>query len=117
VTYRFRELSRRDRERRICEAGGLERTIIHNRRGDHDESVERRSDGGDPNNDGGNGQVDRPKVLREGISEEKRGRLEHEGKALHDEIETSRDRSAKFALAVPAFVCFGTSDFGLAEAV
>lgn len=79
--------------------------------------VERRSDGGDRNNDGGNGQLDRPKVLREGISEEKQSRLEHEGKALHDEIETPRVHSAKFALAIPAFVYFETSDFGLAEAV
>ena len=97
--------------------GGLEGTIIRDRRGDHDENVERQSDGGDPNDDGGDGQVDRPKVPREGITEEKEGRLEHKRKALHDEVEFPRDHSAKFALTVSAFVDFRTSDFGLAEAV
>ena len=80
--------------------GGLERTIIRDRRSDHDENVERQSDGGDVNDDGSDGQIDRPKVPRESVSEEEQGRLEHKRKALHDEVELPGDHSDELALTV-----------------
>lgn len=97
--------------------GGLEGTITCDRRSDHDENVGCQSDRGDPNDDRGDSKVDRPKVPREGIHQEKQGRLEHRRKALHGEVELPRDHSTKLTLTASAFVDFGTPDFGLAEAV
>ena len=95
----------------------MERTVVRDRRSDHDEDVERQSDGGDSNNDRGDRQVDGPKVPREGIPEEKQSGLEHKGKALHDEVEFPRDHSAEFALTASTFVDFGAPHFGFTEAV
>ena len=95
----------------------MERTVIRDRRGDHDENVERQSDGGDSDDDRGDRQIDGPEVPREGIPEEKQSRLEHQGETLHHEIELPRDHSAEFALTVSAFVNFGTPHFGLSEAI
>ena len=82
------------------ETGSLVWTTLVQCAHDKDECVHEDAERSGPENNGCDGRIHCPEVLRECASEQQEGNLEHDGEGFHHMFKIPRYDSVKFALAM-----------------
>jgi len=83
-------------------SGCLIWTALRGRASSNDEEIEDDTEGGETNDNARDGDVDSPKVVRKGASEEQQRTLQHQGQRLHHMVEIPCDDPVELALPILA---------------
>ena len=96
---------------------GLEWAVVGCEGRNGDDGVKEETDTGETDDNCSDHLVDGEEVMREGVTEEEKSKLEQERQTLHDEVEAPGGHSVYFALAIPTASDKGSSYVDLGVSV